>query len=114
MNTTTQTKTQPVPEDFGYCSSLDGCEFIYHSLLPADDIHHGELHIRPPAGLKIGLNVGRIVQNAYQLKQQRDDLLNALVCVVGALSGVAPISQEAMTRAKEYASAAIDKAKVAI
>lgn len=27
----------------------------------------GEFHIRPPAGLTIGLNVGRVFQSAYDL-----------------------------------------------
>lgn len=52
--------------EYGFCDGDEEFTFIFcgsdrRSLTP------GEFHIRPPAGLTIGLNVGRVFQSAYDL-----------------------------------------------
>ena len=48
--------------EHGFCDGDEDFTFVFHTMSQGQ--HHGELHIKPPAGLRIGLNVGRIFEAA--------------------------------------------------
>lgn len=106
---TQQAKQIPTPENFGFVSNLEGCEFIFHTL-DSRIGNEGELHIRPPEGMKIGLNVGKVLQNAYETKSQRDELLEALKTVANALGQIEQGIETDIAANKALARAAIAKA----
>lgn len=52
--------------EYGFCDGDEQFTFLYCGN-DRRSLNYGELHIRPPEGLSIGLNVGRIFQSAPDL-----------------------------------------------